>query len=100
MGGLIYLRECGSTLLEKQKAPVSTIFKAKQMKAVMEPNYGCPGAEEPTLVWGLSNHRKPAHLTQKPGLLCKIDRSSNPHLIDVSPWPGYPVKKSVSSSVK
>ena len=58
MGGLIYLRECGYTMMRKQKAPVSTVFKIKQIKVVMEPNRGCPGAEEFMLVWGFEQPQK------------------------------------------
>jgi len=45
-------------MLRKQKAPVSTVFKIKQIKVVMEPNRGCPGAEEFMLVWGFEQPQK------------------------------------------
>lgn len=43
MGRLIYLRECDLTLQGKQKAQCVTVFKAKQIKALIEPKLRSPG---------------------------------------------------------
>ena len=90
-------------MLRKQKAPVSTVFKIKQIKVVMEPNRGCPGAEEFMLVWGFEQPQKtssPAPLNTY--WLKSLDvhvRQAGAQIQNVFPWPGYPIKKFVSSSI-
>lgn len=87
----IYLRQCKSTHLGKQKLPVCALFKGKQRKVLSAPEFGSSQAGAASR---LCKHRKPAHQnTDRQGSLdCQTPEFKSTLSGTMSPKPHYPLE--------